>query len=415
MVIIIGAGISGLTVAQQLPGDVRILEKENYIGGLSTQYWSQGHWFDFGGHYFHFLNKADIQSYVTRFCPFEEYQRKSLVFLLERFLPYPIQVHLSFLPRIWKNRIAREILSPIGTQPENLAQFLISVFGPSLFQLFFEPFLSKYYRFDLEQMSSDMDKGSIPVPDPDKIREGLRGKNFLHVGYNPVFYYPRQSLRDFIFRYAQGLETKISLQEEILEVDLIKKAVYTPRGSYPYDFLINTMPLKKFLCLIRPAISSPNPDSLLHTSTLVVNTILKRRRKRFHWVYLAERQFPFYRVGFYPGQKAPVCYLEGNAQDFDLTNPDIIFRQVKSTLLALNLIHSVDEIKLIDFKPIPISYIIFNKQWKQTVPPLLNQLRQWDIFSIGRFGAWNYSSMSDDIQNALAAADTINTLSRTKL
>jgi hypothetical protein len=38
MIVIIGAGISGLTAARNLDKDYIVLEKENYIGGLSTQY-----------------------------------------------------------------------------------------------------------------------------------------------------------------------------------------------------------------------------------------------------------------------------------------------------------------------------------------------------------------------------------------
>ena len=136
--------------------------------------------------------------------------------------------------------------------------------------------------------------------------------------------------------------------------------------------------------------------------------VLRKRRRRFHWLYIPDRDIPFYRVGFYPGQSPPVCYLERTLKPREKhdtsTQTDTIIRALK----RLGIIDSPNEIVYQDTRTIPISYIIFNHQWRETVTTALTQLRRLGIHSIGRYGAWTYSSMSDDVRSALETAESIN-------
>ncbi len=408
MIVIIGAGISGLTAAKKLEKDYIILEKENYLGGLSTQYPANGYWFDFGGHYFHFQDKSEIKEYLLNFSRFKEFQRKSKTFLLDRFVPFPVQLHLSYLPLPLKNTILKEILDNKQTSEDDLHHFLETQFGNTLFHLFFQPFLSKYYHVDLGSISAGMDKGSIPVPNKEQIFAGFKGKTFSKTGYNPVFYYPVPSLRHFIQRYAQGVEDQIRLNQEVIEIDCDKKRVRTRDETFYYDALVTSMPLNHLLKIIKPRDRFPSAQQLRHISTLVVNVVLKRKRKRFHWVYLPEPGFPFYRVGFYPVHPYPVCYLEQTVHPGISVDKKALLGDISFTLKKLKVIENSNEVVYFNTRIIPVSYIIFTREWKTTVPPLLEKLKNYNIYSIGRYGSWNYTSMSDDIKTALQCAETLN-------
>jgi len=408
MIIIIGAGISGLTVARNLDKDYVVLEKENYIGGLSTQYPANGYWFGFSGHYFHFQDKAEIKEYLFKFCRFKEFNRKSKTFLLDRYIPFPVQLHLSYLPSSLKNKIFKEIIASKPGGKDNLQDFLEIHFGDTLFQLFFKPFLSKYYSVDLTAISPGMDKGSIPVPDKEQVAAGFKGKTFSKTGYNPIFYYPVPSSRHFIKYYGQDIERQIRLNQEVIEIDCNKKSIRTPGYTFHYDKLVSTMPLNRLLKIIKPQDQFPPANQLRHISTLVVNVVLKRKRKRFHWVYLPEKQFPFYRVGFYPVEPYPICYLEQTVSPDIPVDEKALRRDIAYTLKKLKAIENSNEIIYFSTRIIPVSYIIFTRNWKTTVPSLLEQLKNHDIYSIGRFGTWNYTSMSDDIKSALQCAKTLN-------
>lgn len=409
MIIVIGTGITGLTTARYLEQEFILLEKENYIGGLATQYRTNGFCFDFGGHYFHFKDNEEIKTVVDKVCPFKKFNRKSKTFVSNRLVPFPLQFHLSYLPATLKNKIVKEIIGTDITPKDNLHDFLEINFGKTLFELFFKPFSSKYYKKDLRNIISNMDKGSIPPPDRELILGGAKGKKSLEAGYNPVFYYPKPSIKHFIEKYRKAIEPdRIHLNEEVIEVDMDKKKVRTIVREYHYDKLVTSMPLKNLIKIIKPGDRFPSYEEFHHISTMVVNVILKCRRKRFHWVYLADKKIPFYRVGFYPIHPHTASYLEKTVTADTFIDKERLHDEIEFTLKTLKLIENKDEIIFFDARIIPISYILFTKNWYQTVPQILERLKEYGIYSIGRYGSWNYTSMSDDIKSAFQCAIKIN-------
>jgi protoporphyrinogen oxidase len=320
-------------------------------------------------------------------------------------VPFPVQFHLSFLPRSVRKRIVKEVTETPFTHADSLHDFLEANFGKTLFRLFFQPFLTKYYNIDLHELVSDMDRGSIPPPDRKRIAEGAAGKKFLDAGYNPVFYYPETSLRHFIENYAAFIDpNRIHLNEEVVDVDIRKKVVRTTVREYPYDQLITSMPLKRLLEMVTPHESLPSAETLAHVSTLLVNVVLKRKRKRFHWVYIADAKVPFYRAGFYPVHPRHACYLERTVSPGYVIDREKLRGEIEYTLEVLGLVRSRDEIEFFDARVIPVSYILFTRDWHRVVPYTLEVLEAYGIYSIGRYGSWNYSSMSDDIRGALYCA-----------
>lgn len=409
MVLVIGAGISGLSAANSLEKEFLVFEKEDHIGGLSTQYTSGGYRFDYSGHFFHFMGKEEIEKFVSRYSKFRRFERKSKILLFNKLIPFPVQLHLSYFPKETGRKILKEIENRVISDPGNLREFLLSQFGETLCRHFFFPFLSKYYIKDLKEILPNMDKGSVPVPDRKSIVDGFKGKRFFREGYNPLFYYPENGLMEFMENFAFSVRKNIRLNECVEKINLTKKTIYTNKGSYRYSYLINTMPLKNLISKIEPAGRySVVPGALENISTIVVNVVLKKRRRKFHWVYLPDKKTPFFRAGFYPGYKVPSCYLERSVREGERINPDEMTESAFHLLKDLKMINNRDEVKHIDLKTIPVSYIIFNRKWRSTVQPLLKELEKENIYSVGRYGSWNYTSMSDDIRSAIYTSRLIN-------
>ncbi len=408
MNVIIGAGISGLSAGQALQGDFVILEKSAAAGGLSGQYRAGGFAFDYGGHYFHFQDKPEIRRHVEAFRAFRGFRRNSKVFLQRRFIPYSLQYHLAGLPARQRHPILAEILAGAGGPPgQDLERFLLAHFGPTLVRLFFAPYLEKFYGRPLTAMIAGMDKGSIPIPRKEDVLAGALRRRSCAEGYNPVFYYPSGALQAFIDDYSRPLAGRIRCQEEVLAIEPARKQVITRTGSYRYDSLISTMPLKQLLGIMAPPPPFPR-QRLRHLSTLVVNAVLARRRRRFHWLYLPEAHFPFYRVGYYPAAGTVSVYLEKTIA----ADPPLDSRQARrealSTLRETGMIAGAEELLFLDLKRIPVSYIVFDSDWPRLVPAALAYLRSRDIHSIGRYGSWNYTSMADDIRQARETAGRLN-------
>ncbi len=407
MNVIIGAGISGLSAGQALGDDFLILEKNSVPGGLSGQYRAGGFAFDHGGHYFHFQGKPGIREHVEGFRAFREYRRDSKVFLLGGFIPYSLQYHLAFLPSRLRRPILQEVLAGGGDKEGDLEGFLLAHFGRRLVSLFFAPFLNKFYGRPLSGLLAGMDKGSIPVPRKEEVLAGARERQGCAEGYNPVFYYPVGSLQEFIDDYSRPLAGRLRFNEKVMRVEPRLKRVTTSAGSYRYTNLISTMPLRELLGIIDPPPPFPRRQ-LQHLSTLVVNVILARRRRRFHWLYLPEKRFPFYRAGYYPCAGSVAVYLEKTIATASQPDARELFREMVYTLRQTGMIAHAKEILFHDLKVIPVSYVVFDRNWPRLVPQVLAHLRRLRIFSIGRYGSWNYSSMADDIHMARETAASLS-------
>ena len=197
MNVIIGAGISGLSAGQALGDDFVVLEKSAVAGGLSGQYRAGGFAFDHGGHYFHFQGKPGIKEHVEGFHAFREYRRDSKVFLLERFIPYSLQYHLAYLPARLRQAILAEILAGGGGRAATTWKVSCwPISASDWYELFFEPFMGKFYGRPLSRAAGRDGQGEHPRPEARRrcwrgARERQRGAE----GYNPVFYYPVGSLR----------------------------------------------------------------------------------------------------------------------------------------------------------------------------------------------------------------------------
>ncbi len=407
MNVVIGAGITGLSAGQALQGDFIILEKESVPGGLSGQYRAGGFSFDYGGHYFHFQGKAGVREHVETFQLFREYRRNSKVYLQGRFIPYSLQYHLAYLPAAQRRPILAEILA--GREPggENLEEFLKAHFGKKMVHLFFAPFMEKFYGRELPELMAGMDKGSIPIPRKEEVLAGARGRHSFSEGYNPVFFYPARSLQSFIDSYSRPVRERICFRQKVLRIDLQKKKVFTSAGEYCYDNLISTMPLKEFLRVIFPPPPFPL-QQLQHISTLVVNAVLVQRRRRFHWLYLPEKRFPFYRVGYYPASGTVAVYLEKTVAAAAPLDAPQLYRELSYTLRRTGMIARESEILFHDLKRIPVSYVVFDRHWPRLVPAIQAYLERRRIHSIGRYGSWNYTSMADDILKARETAGWLN-------
>ena len=76
--LIIGAGISGLAMANQLGCDYRIVEKEREPGGYCRTIREGDYVWDYAGHFFHFKTEKYRKLFLDNVDPAEEAHQNSL-------------------------------------------------------------------------------------------------------------------------------------------------------------------------------------------------------------------------------------------------------------------------------------------------------------------------------------------------
>ena len=152
MIVIVGAGLAGLSAAYHLRGlPYKILEREREVGGLCRSYVKDGFTFDYTGHLLHFRQTA-IKALVESLLPdrLQRHARKSFVFSHDTYTEYPFQVNTHGLPP----EVVRECLlgfiatltrtssTPPAESP-SFKQWIIESLGEGIAKHFMVPFNEK--------------------------------------------------------------------------------------------------------------------------------------------------------------------------------------------------------------------------------------------------------------------------------
>ena len=87
-----------------------------------------------------------------------------------------------------------------------------------------------------------------------------------------------------------------------------------------------------------------------------------------------------------------------------------IHKAIKST----KEIFKINEIVTTNIINIEHAYVIYDSWRDKNLNKILKKLREEDIFSIGRYGAWKYSTMEDAILDGKEIADKLITQPATK-
>lgn len=197
--VIVGAGPAGLTAAYELLNRTRIhpivLEKSDYLGGISRTVNYKGNRIDIGGHRF-FSQSDRVMDWWLRILPLEgskdssaviNYQRReraitpsdcgpdpaatdrvmllrprrSRIYYLRRFFDYPISLSRDTLVRLGARRTIsigasylRSVLFPLKEE-QTLEQFFINRFGRELYTTFFRSYTEKVWGVPCSQISAE--------------------------------------------------------------------------------------------------------------------------------------------------------------------------------------------------------------------------------------------------------------------
>ncbi|MCX7957921.1 MAG: hypothetical protein N3B13_02650, partial [Deltaproteobacteria bacterium] len=186
---------------------------------------------------------------------------------------------------------------------------------------------------------------------------------------------------------------------------------------YNYRYLVSTIPLNKFIGIIEDApLEIQNAGRMLtNTEVCYFNIIAKRVTDNIpHWVYLPEKDIPFYRIGSYSAfdrsltkEDYNTFYLEFSYKSGSGCDSGNLERRIPHLLKRLGFIR--DDSDIINIRPffINCAYVIFDKNYKKSTSVIFDYLKKNRIYSIGRYGRWEYSAMQDAIIDGQTTATDI--------
>lgn len=412
--LIIGAGISGLTVANRLnkDADYLIIEKEKEIGGLCRTFNIAGYIWDFAGHFYHFKTEEMKKLFMEKMKDEEiVYKTKNTkIYYNGRMIDYPFQTNIHQLDKEEFIDCLYDLYNKEESEEYNsFLDMLYGKFGKSITEKFLKPYNEKLYACNLTSLDKDAMGRFFPYADIKEIINNM--KENKSNSYNNTFLYPKRGAVAFLEKLNKGIDNeRLMLNEEVKEIDIEKKIVTLKNGkSIKYEYLINTIPFNKFLETMKIDYKKIVTE-LSYNQVLVFNLgFEKKSENKEHWIYFPDKKINFYRIGFYNNildDEKMSLYVEIGFPKNEIID---INEQLELTLENLKKIGIIQDNKLIAYNSLIINpgYVHINKKHIKEIADLKEKLENKDIYTIGRYGNWTYCSMEDCMISAKELAQRI--------
>lgn len=400
---IIGAGISGMSIAQILKNRfcVTIFEKEETPGGLIRCKRINGHLFHLtGGHVFNTKKQEVLDWFWQYFNKEEEFtkaDRNSVVIMPDgKIIQYPIENHAyQFSDNMMKSFINDLITmaSEEKSAPKNFEDFLRSRFGETLYNEYFQPYNEKIWRRALSNVPLSWLEGKLPMPTLQEIIYNnfnhIEEKEFVH----STFFYPQKEGSQFIAnRLAQNLNIKYNTHINSIE----KKNDHWIINNKCFDKVIFCGNIKELPTLLKGVNILPFIDEINNLEYHGTTTVLcEIENNPFSWIYMPSREFQAHRI---------IC--TGN---FALSN-----RTDKSMSATIEFTDEIDKEEIlynlskIPYKPKYIAhnyakytYPIQASKTRNLIQKIKSMLVKDNLYLLGRFAEWEYYNMDAAIGAAI--------------
>jgi protoporphyrinogen oxidase len=440
-IVILGGGLTGISTAFHLKRPWVLFEKDDRLGGHARTDVTRGFHFDKTGHWLH-LRDPYTKALIAELLPGQmvAVERKARIFSHGVLTRYPFQGNLHGLPP----EVIKECLlgyvaawsrhsgegAPAAKPPANFEEFILDKMGAGIARHFMIPYNHKLWGVHPREITAEWCSRFVPVPKLDEVVAGAVGANPPEMGYNIQFLYPREGGIETMTRaLVSRLDTtpgdgnggggpgNIHLRSAPDAIDWRQKQVSVGGERVPYHAIVATIPLPELVRILvdPPAEVAAAAERLRCTAVRYLNVATRTPpRADFHWIYVPEERYPFYRVGIYsnavPSMAPPgrgSLYVEladrGPAPRLDDILPD-----VAQALAAAGAINGADDLLFAELKEIRYAYVVFDHAYYASVATITKWLEANAIHPRGRYGSWVYNAMEDCI---LAGRDVAAKLS----
>jgi len=326
--IIIGAGPAGLTAAYELltRTDIKpiILERTDYLGGISRTVNYKGNRIDIGGH--RFFSKSDrVMNWWLKQMPIHRNgnetqqmhyhgmtrpmpsssagaaalpasdlvllvrRRKSRIYFLRNFFDYPIRLTPDTLKKLGLARTIRiavsylwRVLFPLKNV-QNLEQFFINRFGKELYLTFFKSYTEKVWGVPCNEISAEWGEQRIKGLSITKsvlhfLKQRFRKKEDIaqretETSLIEQFLYPKfgpGQLWESVAGQVRGMGGEIFLKQHVVGIHCAENRVQSVttidehgrERTFSGDYVFSTMPVKELV----GSLDSPVPPRVTEVS-----------------------------------------------------------------------------------------------------------------------------------------------------
>ncbi|TAN60379.1 FAD-dependent oxidoreductase [bacterium] len=447
-VIILGAGISGLSAAWRLSdigAKVDIFESGPSVGGLAGTR-REGHYcLDVGPHSFF----SDDQQIVNTVCRLfkdnlKHLPRKVKFYYKGKYIDYPltaqgvllrmglrsgVKAACSFL----KGKIFRYNRGLRSQENQTVEDWAISSFGEYLYRSFFKPYTEQFWKIPCSELSSRSIPTNTRMSFLNTLRLLLRqktgsgGESLIEREMRPT-YYPDTGFSEISEQIAKRIENnqgRIHLGCEVTGVVELSsgkmRITYQRNGQREEmegDYVISTVPLSSLVNMLSPSVSSEIKLSAnkLEYRPLIVLGMLTQKQKILNcgYAYILDR--PFNRI-FEMNEFSPSTSLPGEniiAVEIPCLQGSVLWKASKEELFRMCIpslsrdgFISSGEVKKLFLIKAQYAYPIYRRGYAGHLSSVISYLSRYrSLVTLGRCGEFMYMDIDECMKRAFDFADT---------
>lgn len=426
-IVIIGSGPTGLGAGYRLKelghANFRMYERHPYIGGLSHSFLDdKGFTWDIGGHVmFSHYEYYDQVFEKLMGSDFTLNNRESWVRMFDRWVPYPFQNNIRYLPP----QACYECLSGLvkaqsgkgksHKDAANFGEFIDAVFGDGIAKHFMRPYNFKVWAHAPELMNKHWIGERVAVLDVDRaLKNVVLQTDDFGWGPNNQFKFPlKGGTGEFYHRFGPVLDGHVQLNTRVKEINVDTRTVTFSDGKTDqFDALLSTMPLDvlctKVLTGNVPERIRTAAARLKHSGGHMVGIGIKRPcPSTKSWMYFPEANCPFYRVTYLsnyspfmtPDKDQYYSLLcETSVSEFKPVNAETIVEETIEGLINAGMITREETNDIVSkwHYFADYAYPTPSVERDEILAEVIPWLESHGIYSRGRFGMWKYEVANTD-------------------
>jgi protoporphyrinogen oxidase len=426
-VLIVGAGPTGLGAAHRLKQlgyrSFQVLEADSHAGGLASSFVDdEGFTWDVGGHvqfsHYDYFDRAMVEALGEN--GWLHHERESWVWIADRFVPYPFQNNLRYLPKEMIARAVRGLTTRPPRTPspsQDFGSWIDQVFGSGIKEIFMGPYNYKVWAYPVEQLWAGWVGERVATVDLARSLDNIfLEKDDLSWGPNNTFQFPTHGGTGAIWRSLAGKlgPDRICYDARVRGIDWKAKVVTTESGErLPYDQLLSTMPLDVLAGLLTPPVEglAEATGELLHSTSHIIGVGLAgempAKLAKKCWMYFPEANCPFYRVtvfSHYSPNNVPEpesgrywsLMTETSQSPAKPVDRERLLEDTVQGLLNTGLISDRSQVVSLWRYTAEHGYPTPSLHRNAALAKVERRLREAGIASRGRFGAWKYEVSNQD-------------------
>ncbi|MHC4474159.1 MAG: FAD-dependent oxidoreductase [Planctomycetota bacterium] len=436
-VVIVGAGVSGLSVAAVLVKggfEVTIFERDGNVGGLAASFTKNNYIFDFGPHIFfgkniipELSNFFDVNKEI-----FENRNLKQAIYIQGKLFSHPFRLK-EILTRIEKRKLPKAILGAAVShlagrnEEQTLEGWVKSRLGTALFDYIeLDTYVRKLYGIPAREISSDWGKHRL------KPIANLNLWRVLRMAANPwakdkkryTYYCPggigaiADHLADYVTDHGGKILLGSSVEKMVARDGRVEEVMIKQEGKHRTvgaDLVVSSVKIRDLVCMIEPKPGAEvlgAANSIRYRDLIILYLVVDKPKLFDHClIYFSTKDTLFKRITEYKhfsprmvpenltSLSVEICLNPGD--DIGGYGDKEIFDRVITEMEGLGITNSQEVLEYFTVR-IPAVYPVYFLNYESPLRVLLDYLAGVpNLISIGRRGLYQHDNMPTAIQSGI--------------